>query len=303
MTSPYATDSVPFGRVLTAMVTPFTPDGALDLKAAEKLATYLVDNGNDGLVVSGTTGESPTTTGEEDGRLLEVVLNAVGDRASVVAGVGTNDTRHSVELAKAATEIGAHGLLLVTPYYSKPPQAGIQAHIDAVVAAGGDTPVMLYDVPGRTVTKLSNETLLAADRHEQVVAIKDATADLARASWIANETSLAMYSGDDVLNLAWFASGAVGVVSVVGHVAAGAYQDMLDALGRGDLAQAQAISNRMNPLVEAIMGHAPGAISAKVALRLLGVLDSDKVRLPLSQAEDETVEIIRQALRDAGLLS
>jgi len=285
------------------MVTPFTPDGALDLKAAEKLATYLVDNGNDGLVVSGTTGESPTTTGEEDGRLLEVVLNAVGDRASVVAGVGTNDTRHSVELAKAATEIGAHGLLLVTPYYSKPPQAGIQAHIDAVVAAGGDTPVMLYDVPGRTVTKLSNETLLAADRHEQVVAIKDATADLARASWIANETSLAMYSGDDVLNLAWFASGAVGVVSVVGHVAAGAYQDMLDALGRGDLAQAQAISNRMNPLVEAIMGHAPGAISAKVALRLLGVLDSDKVRLPLSQAEDETVEIIRQALRDAGLLS
>ncbi len=303
MTSPFATASVPFGRVLTAMVTPFTPDGALDLKAAEKLATYLVDNGNDGLVVSGTTGESPTTTGEEDGRLLEVVLNAVGDRASVVAGVGTNDTRHSVELAKAATEIGAHGLLLVTPYYSKPPQAGIQAHIDAVVAAGGDTPVMLYDVPGRTVTKLSNETLLAADRHEQVVAIKDATADLARASWIANETSLAMYSGDDVLNLAWFASGAVGVVSVVGHVAAGAYQDMLDALGRGDLAQAQAISNRMNPLVEAIMGHAPGAISAKVALRLLGVLDSDKVRLPLSQAEDETVEIIRQALRDAGLLS
>lgn len=303
MTSPFATARAPFGRVLTAMVTPFTQDGALDLDAAQKLAAHLVDQGNDGLVVSGTTGESPTTTGEEDGKLLSAVLEAVGDRATIVAGVGTNDTRHSVELTEQAVRLGAHGLLLVTPYYSKPPQAGIQGHIDAIVAEGGDTPVMLYDIPGRTGTKLSNETLAHADRYEQVLAVKDATADLVRAPWILNETSLAIYSGDDALNLAWLASGAVGVVSVVGHVAAGEYRDMVAAIDSGDLGTAQTISNRVSALVTALMGHTQGAIASKVALELLGVLQSAKVRLPLSQADAETVEIIKQALSDAGLLN
>ncbi len=303
MTSPFATAQAPFGRVLTAMVTPFKADGDLDLEAAQKLASHLVDQGNDGLIVSGTTGESPTTKGEEDGQLLAAVLEAVGDRASIVAGIGTNDTRHSVELTQQAVKFGAHGLLLVTPYYSKPPQAGLQAHIDAVVAAGGDTPVMLYDIPGRTGTKLARETIAHADQHESVVAIKDATADIARAPWILNNTSLAIYSGDDALNLAWLATGAVGVVSVVGHVAAAGFRDMVAAVDAGDLATAQAINNRLHPLTEAIMGHTQGAIAAKVALELQGVLTSAKVRPPLSQADAETVDIIRQALRNAGLLS
>lgn len=303
MTSPFATAQVPFGRILTAMVTPFTPHGDLDLNAAQKLASYLVDNGNDGLVVSGTTGESPTTKGEEDGRLLSAVLEAVGDRATVVAGVGTNDTRHTIELTEQAVRLGAHGLLLVTPYYSKPPQAGIRAHIDAVVAAGQDTPVMLYDIPGRTGTKLSNETISHAAAHSQVVALKDATADLERAPWILNETDLAIYSGDDSLNLPWFASGAVGVVSVVGHVAGASLRDMLAAVQAGDLERARALNNQIQPLVEALMSHTQGAIASKVALQFLGVLDSPRVRLPLAQAEPEIVEIIRGALKTSGLLS
>ena len=303
MTSPFATAQAPFGRILTAMVTPFTPDGELDVDAAQRVAEYLVDNGNDGLVVSGTTGESPTTTGEEDGRLLSAVLEAVGDRATIVAGVGTNDTRHTIELTDQAVRIGAHGLLLVTPYYSKPPQAGIRAHIDAVVAAGKDTRVMLYDIQGRTGTKLSNETISHAASHGQVVAIKDASADLERAPWILNETPLAIYSGDDSLNLPWFAYGAVGVVSVVGHVAGELTRDLLEAVEAGDLAKARELNYRIQPMVEALMSHTQGAIASKVALQLLGVLDSGKVRLPLSQAEPETVEIIRRALQSANLLS
>ena len=303
MTSPLATARAPFGRILTAMVTPFTAQGELDLDAAQNVATYLVDNGNDGLVVSGTTGESPTTKGEEDGRLLSAVLEAVGDRATIVAGVGTNDTRHTIELTEQAVRLGAHGLLLVTPYYSKPPQAGIRAHIDAVVGAGGDTPVMLYDIPGRTGTKLSNETISHAAMHSQVVAIKDATADLERAPWILNETPLAIYSGDDSLNLPWFASGAVGVVSVVGHVAGGLTRDLLAAVEAGDLAQARELNNQIQPLVEALMSHTQGAIASKAALQLLGVLDSAAVRLPLSQAEPQTIAVIRGALQAANLLS
>ena len=162
MTSPLATEAAPFGRVLTAMVTPFTPDGALDVDAAQRVASYLVDRGNDGLVVSGTTGESPTTTVDEDGRLLAAVIEAVGDRATIVAGVGTNDTRHSVELAEQARKAGAHGLLLVTPYYSKPPQSGIVQHVNAVANAGDDVPVILYDIPGRTGVQIAEATYTGA---------------------------------------------------------------------------------------------------------------------------------------------
>lgn len=303
MTSEFATDAAPFGRVLTAMVTPFTANGDLDLVAAQKVANHLVDSGNDGLIVSGTTGESPTTTGAEDGRLLSAVLEAVGDRATIVAGVGTNDTRHSVELSEQARRLGAHGLLLVTPYYSKPPQAGIVQHLEAVVAAGGDTRVMLYDIPGRTGVKLSDETLRTADGMEQVVAIKDATGDIARAPRIRNETSLAIYSGDDPISLAWLAVGAVGVVSVVGHVAAGDYRDMVRAVDVGDLASARTINDRLQPLVTAMMSHTQGAITSKVALQLLGVLEHTTVRLPLSAPDDTTITIVRDGLVAAGLLT
>lgn len=303
MTSPLATSSAPFGRVLTAMVTPFTADGDLDLAAAAKVATHLIDAGNDGLVVSGTTGESPTTTGEEDGRLLAAVLEAVGDRATIVAGVGTNDTRHSIELSENAAKLGAHGLLLVTPYYSKPPQSGIVAHTNAVAAAGGGLPVMLYDIPGRTGLAIEPDTYVELRKNPAVVAVKDAVGDMNRAAWLMRETGIAVYSGDDPVNLPWLAMGAAGVVSVVGHAAAGEYKAMVAAMDAGDLATAREINTRLLPVVRAMMTHTQGAITAKVALQLLGVLESATVRLPLTSAPDEIVEIVRTGLTESGLLA
>ena len=302
MTSPLATEAAPFGRVLTAMVTPFTADGELDLDAAQKLATHLIDHGNDGLVVSGTTGESPTTTGEEDGRLLAAVLEAVGDRATIVAGVGTNDTRHSVELAQQARKVGAHGLLLVTPYYSKPPQAGIVDHVTAVAAAGEDVPVMLYDIPGRTGVQIAESTYVELRRNPLVVAMKDAVGDLERGAWLMRETGIAIYSGDDSLNLGWLAYGAAGVVSVVSHVAGRQWADLVAAVDAGDLVTARAINADLLPLVRAIMTHTQGAITAKASLQILGVLAHRTMRAPLPDATDDEVALLRDALGAAGLL-
>jgi 4-hydroxy-tetrahydrodipicolinate synthase len=302
MTSPLATEAAPFGRVLTAMVTPFTPDGALDVDAAQRVATYLVDQGNDGLVISGTTGESPTTTVDEDGRLLTAVVEAVGDRATVVAGVGTNDTRHSVELAEQARKAGAHGLLLVTPYYSKPPQSGIVQHVNAVTNAGDDVPVILYDIPGRTGVQIAEATYTELVRNPLVVAVKDAVGDLERGAWLMRETGIRIYSGDDALNLGWLAVGASGLVSVVAHVAAREYADMVAAVDSGDLATARDINDRLLPAVRAIMTHTQGAITAKVALQLLGVLEHRTVRGPLPEATDDEVAIVRDGLVASGLL-
>lgn len=302
MTSPLATPAAPFGRVLTAMATPFTADGSLDLEAAQKLATHLVDLGNDGLIVSGTTGESPTTKGEEDGRLLSAVLDAVGDRASIVAGVGTNDTRHSVELTEQATSLGAHGLLLVTPYYNKPPQAGIIAHIDAVAAAGGDTPIMLYDIIGRTGVQIAEESFVELQSRTSIAAVKDASGDLVRGSRLMANTRFAWYSGDDALNLAWLTTGAAGVVSVVGHVAADRYKDMVAAVDAGNLAEAQRIDRSLHGLLHAIMGQTQGAVAVKAALVELGVIPTDSVRLPLVTMSEAQRSILRAALKEAGLL-
>ena len=302
MTSALATEAAPFGRVLTAMVTPFTPDGALDVDAAQRVATYLVDRGNDGIVVSGTTGESPTTTIDEDGRLLAAVIEAVGDRATVVAGVGTNDTRHSIELAEQARKAGAHGLLIVTPYYSKPPQSGIVQHVNAVANAGDDVPVILYDIPGRTGVKIEEATYPELVRNPLVVAVKDAVGDLERGAWLMRETGIRIYSGDDALNLGWLAVGASGVVSVVAHAAAREYADMVDAVDAGDLASARDINDRLLPAVRAIMTHTQGAITAKVVLQLLGVLEHRTVRGPLPEATDDEVAIVRDGLVASGLL-
>jgi 4-hydroxy-tetrahydrodipicolinate synthase len=302
MTSPLASEAAPFGRVLTAMVTPFTREGELDLDAAQKVASHLVDHGNDGLVVSGTTGESPTTTVAEDGRLLAAVLEAVGDRATVVAGVGTNDTRHSVELAEQAKKTGAHGLLIVTPYYSKPPQSGILSHFTEVARAGDDTPVMLYDIPGRSGVLIADDTYLAMADNPLIVAMKDAHGDLDRGAWLMNETGLAIYSGDDPANLPWLAMGAAGVVSVVSHVAGRQYAEMVAAVDAGDLATARAINLRLQPAVRALMNHTQGAITSKAALQLLGVLDNRTMRAPLPAATDEEVAIVRDGLVAAGLL-
>ena len=291
----------PFGRVLTAMVTAFHDDGSVDLDGTARVAEHLAAHGHDGVVVSGTTGESPTTSTEEDGRILRAVLEAVGDRLTVVAGVGTNDTAHSVELAAQAEKLGAHGLLVVTPYYSKPTQQGVAAHFEAV-AGTTDLPVMLYDIPGRTGVAIAEETYRRVGAHERVVAVKDAVGDLARGVRIMAETGLAFYSGDDVLNLGWLTHGGCGVVSVVGHVAGDRYAAMVQAVDRGDLAAALATYRDLVPVVAAVMTTAQGAMTAKAAMQLLGVLPNRNVRLPLVPADDALVAHLRDVLSRSGLL-
>ena len=299
---PEPTASRPFGAVLTAMVTPFDADGALDLAAAQALASKLVDDGNDGLVVSGTTGESPTTTDAEKEALIRAVLEAVGGRARVLAGVGTNDTRHTLELAHQAGTAGAHGLLVVTPYYNKPPADSLLAHFRAV-ADGTDLPVMLYDIPGRTGVRIGTPTLLRLAEHPRIVAVKDATGDLFAGSEVMASTDLAYYCGDDVLNLAWLAQGAAGIVSVVSHVAGDHYARMVAAIDAGDLPAARAVHNTLIPVVRTVMSQlSQGAIRAKAALQLQGVLAHRTTRLPLLPAPDEDLPALRTALEEAKLL-
>jgi 4-hydroxy-tetrahydrodipicolinate synthase len=291
----------PFGRVLTAMVTPFADDGSLDLDATARVATHLADHGHDGIVVSGTTGESPTTSTQEAGQLLRAVIDAVGDRVKVVAGVGTNNTVHSIELAEQAFKIGADGLLVVTPYYNKPSQEGLAAHFEAV-AQVTELPVMLYDIPGRTGLAIAEDTYKRVAENDRIVAVKDAVGDLFRGVRIMEATGLAFYSGDDVQNLGWLTHGGCGVVSVVGHVAGDEYAAMVRALEAGDLAEALAIYRRLVPVVAAIMTRAPGAMMAKAAMQLLGVLDNRNMRLPLVPAGDDLVALLRTELVEAGLL-
>jgi len=293
--------TAPFGRVLTAMVTPFTDDGKIDVEAAQRLAAHLVEHGHDGLVVSGTTGESPTTTDEEQLAVLRGVLDAVGDRAHVVAGVGTNDTAHSSEKARAAAAAGAHGLLVVTPYYNKPPQSGLLAHFRSVADAT-ELPVMLYDIPGRSGVPIATETLLRLAEHDRIVALKDAKGDFFEGSWVMAHTDLAVYSGDDALNLGWLAHGAVGIVSVVAHVAGRRYAAMVRAVGEGDLATAQRIHRELLPAVRGIMTVTQGAIMVKAALAVQGVLRSAAVRLPLVEATPEQVAALRRDLELSALL-
>ena len=293
--------TAPFGRVLTAMVTPFDADGGIDPEAAAGLATRLVDRGHDGLVIFGTTGESPTVSDDEQRLVLRAVIDAVGDRASIVAGVGSYDTAHAVAAARAAQSSGADGLLAVTPYYNKPPQDGLLAHFRAV-ADSTDLPVMLYDIPGRTATKISAETLARASEHARIVAVKDATGDLYAGAWLLRSTDLAIYSGDDALNFPWLALGAVGVVSVVGHLAGRRYADMIGAIDAGDLETARKIDRSILPAVRAIMTRTQGVIMVKAALELQGVLGNRMVRLPLVPATAEQVAELRTDLESAELL-
>ena len=293
--------AAPFGRVLTAMATAFHGDGSVDLDGTARIAAHLVDHGHDGVVVSGTTGESPTTSVAEDGQILAAVKDAVGDRAHVIAGVGTNATAHSVELAQQAEKIGADGLLLVTPYYNKPGQAGVLHHFRTVVESCG-VPVMLYDVPSRTGTQIAMETYEAAIAWDTVVAVKDAVGDFARGVRLT-ELGYAVYSGDDVANLAWLAHGGSGFVSVVGHVAGDQLKAMADAFLAGDHAGALTIFTRLLPAIDAVMGVPNyGATTAKAALQLLGVLDNRNVRAPLVALDDDEVAALRAGLDAAGLL-
>ncbi|MBT0773897.1 4-hydroxy-tetrahydrodipicolinate synthase [Kineosporia sp. J2-2] len=290
-----------FGSVGVAMVTPFTATGELDLDTAQKLAAYLVDGGADALVVSGTTGESPTTSDVEKDQLLRAVIEAAGGRAVIIAGIGTNDTAHTVELSRQAARAGAHGLLAVTPYYSKPSQAGLVAHFTAVADAT-DLPVMLYDIPGRSAIPIQSETLLELAMHPNIVAVKDAKDDLFAGAWLLEQTGLEIYSGTDQLNLPWLSIGASGMISVVGHVAAGQYRRMVEAVDAGDLVTARRINSEVLPAVRGIMTRAQGAVMAKAALELMGVLPTRTVRLPQMAATNEEVALLRSDLEEAKLL-
>lgn len=289
-----------FGTVLTAMVTPFNAAGTkIDFAAAAALANDLIDLGNNGLVVNGTTGESPTTDEHEKLELLKVVIAAVGNRARVIAGAGSNDTAHSVLLAKDAAKAGAHGLLVVTPYYNKPPQAGIYAHMVAVADAT-DLPVMVYDIPGRSSVAISNETMLQLSEHPKILANKDAKGDIWAASQVMAQSDLAYYSGDDPLNLALLAVGAVGVVSVTGHVVADRHKKMVEAIQNNDLNTARKINESLVPITEGIMTRAGGAIMVKAALDLLERVGGGSLRLPLVPATPEQRKVLQADLIKGG---
>ena len=299
--TPATAPEAPFGRMMTAMATAFAADGSVDLDQTAAIASHLVDNGHDGVVVSGTTGESPTTSVLEDAEILRVVKEAVGQRAKVVAGVGTNSTEHSIALARQAEGLGADGLLLVTPYYSRPGQAGVLHHFTEVIRAT-DVPVMLYDVPGRTGTVIELDTYAAAKELAPVVAVKDAVGDFARGVKII-ELGYSVYSGDDHANLGWLAHGACGFVSVVGHAGGQMLSAMAGAFFHGDHAGALALYQRLLPTMDAMM-KVPnyGATTSKAALELLGVLDNRRVRSPLVPLTDQEVAALRAGLAESGLI-
>jgi len=299
---PHVTDTTrPFGSVLTAMVTPMTTDGAVDLEATVRLARHLVDAGNDGLVLSGTTGEASTTHAPEKAEIVQAVVEAVGDRAYVLAGAGSNDTAHAVRMAEQAAEAGAHGLLVVAPYYSRPSQTGVLRHFEAVADAT-DLPVMLYDVPGRTGVRLAPATIEAAAAHPRVVAMKDAAGDPYAASLAISRTGLAWYSGDDSLLLPILAVGGVGIVGVATHVAAAQVALAIRAWEAGDHAEALRVFLTIAPAIDAVNGAGFQAVAAKAALEISGHLPTRAVRLPLVAASDDELETIRAGLRAAGLL-
>jgi 4-hydroxy-tetrahydrodipicolinate synthase len=289
----------PFGRVLTAMVTPLAEDGSIDLAGAQELAAHLVDRqAHDGLVVLGTTGEAPTLSDGEQHAVLEAVLDAVGDRATVVAGVGTNDTAHTIDNARRAERLGAHGLLVVTPYYNKPPQAGLLRHFTAVADAT-DLPVMLYDIPPRSVVPIEVDTLARLAEHPRIVAVKDAKGDLGAVMRTLARTDLAYYCGEDMLNLPLLAVGAVGVVSVVGHLAGPRLAELIAAVESGDLVKARAVNESLLPLYTGVF-RTQGVILTKAALRELG-LPAGPVRPPLVDATPEQLAQLRADLADGGI--
>ncbi|MEU6099754.1 4-hydroxy-tetrahydrodipicolinate synthase [Streptomyces flaveolus] len=292
-----ATPPRPFGRALCAMVTPFTEAGTLDLDGAQRLADRLVSRGCDGLVLSGTTGESPTTTDAEKAALVTAVREAVGDRAALVAGVGTADTRHTVELARAAEKTGADGLLVVAPYYSRPPQDALEAHFREI-ADGCGLPVMLYDIPGRTGTRIEPDTIVRLAGHPRVVAVKDCSYDLLGTQKVLSRADLAYYAGCDEQILALYAIGAAGCVSTVANVAPEPFRAVLDAFDAGDTREAARLQRRTIPLTELMMASdLPGTVTAKALLNALG-LPGGPVRAPLRPADAGTTDRLLTAYAD-----
>ena len=280
------------------MVTPFKDDLSIDWAGVEKLASHLVSTGHDGIVVNGTTGEAPTTSDDEKIEIIKVVRSAVSGRAKVIAGAGNNETTHSVEQAEMAAKAGADGLLVVTPYYNKPPQAGIEAHFRAMADAT-DVPVMLYDIPGRTGAQIEPDTIVKLAEHPNIVALKDAKGDVASTSWVIKRSGIPVYSGDDILNLPLLSVGAVGFVSVCGHTVGADLRAMLDAWFAGDNAKALEIHQKLLPVYTGTF-RTQGAILTKAALSMMG-LPGGKVRLPLVDATPSQVSQLREDLRAGGV--
>jgi 4-hydroxy-tetrahydrodipicolinate synthase len=288
----------PFGRLLTAMVTPFKDDLSIDWQGLEKLALHLVDSGHDGIVLNGTTGEAPTTSDDEKVEIIKVVRKAVGGRAKIIAGAGNNETSHSIEQAKMAASAGADGLLVVTPYYNKPPQAGIEAHFRAMADATS-VPVMMYDIPGRTGVQIEPDTIVKLAEHPNIVALKDAKGDVASTSWVIKRSGIPVYSGDDILNLPLLSVGAVGFVSVCGHTVGAELREMLDSWFAGNSARALEIHQKLLPVYTGTF-RTQGAILTKAALNLMG-LPGGKVRLPLVDATAAQISQLKEDLQLGGV--
>jgi len=288
----------PFGRLLTAMVTPFKDDLTIDWAGVEKLASHLQSSGHDGIVVNGTTGEAPTTSDEEKLEIIQVVKRATGGKVKVVAGAGNNETSHSIEQAEMAAQAGADGLLVVTPYYNKPPQAGIEAHFRAMADAT-DVPVMMYDIPGRTGVPIEPDTICRLAEHKNIVALKDAKGDVASTSWVIKRSGIPVYSGDDILNLPLLSVGAVGFVSVCGHTVGAKLREMLDSWFSGNSSRALAIHQELLPVYTGTF-RTQGAILTKAALKLMG-LPGGKVRLPLVDATEAQISQLREDLKQGGV--
>lgn len=291
-----------FGRLLTAMVTPFKENGDIDEAATVGLAQNLVARGHDGLIVCGTTGEYSTMTDEENERVFRIVKEAVGDRAKIVAGVGSNDTAHTLHLASRAEAVGVDGLLVVTPYYNKPTQTGLEAHF-RVLADAVKTPVMLYDIPGRAGIAISLAVYRALASHENIVAVKDAKADFTAATEVMETTDLQYYSGDDGLTLPWIALGAVGLVGVTSHVAPELFRTLVDSAVAGDLATAQKTHLDLAPIVRATMSRVPGCVAAKQILQWQGLLEANTVRLPHALATEAEAALMRADLEGSVIAS
>lgn len=285
----------PFGQVLVALVTPFTADGEVDWPGVEKHIDDVVSGGADGIVVSGTTGETSTLTDPEKLRLVEVAKSVAGGRAKVIQGGGSNETAHAIQLYRASEKLGADGVMIVTPYYNKPTQSGILTHF-RLIADATDLPVILYDIPGRTGVPIRYETLLRAAKHPNIVAVKDAKGDFAEVSRVLNNTDLLYFSGDDANVLPHLAIGAVGLVGVTANITSKPYRTIVDAVNANDLATATEQHKKLEPLVRAVMTHVPGTVSAKYILHGLGRIGSPRVRLPLVGPEDFEAAIIEEEL-------
>ena len=288
----------PFGRMLTAMVTPFNKDLSIDWAGVERLAKHLANNGHDGIVVNGTTGEAPTTKPEEKDEIIRVVKAAVGSKIKVLAGAGDNETSFSIDQAKRAEKAGADGLLIVVPYYNKPPQAGIKAHFLAV-ANSTSLPVMMYDIPGRTGVEMESDTIITLYEHPQIVALKDAKGNVAATSWVIKRSGIPVYSGDDILNLPFLSIGAVGFVSVCGHTVGNQLKEMLNAWFAGNSERALEIHQQLLPVFTGTF-RTQGAILTKAALNMMG-LPGGFTRLPLVDATDAQIAQLREDLQQGGV--